>query len=47
VQAWLTSKGGVKARITPKGWGESKPVATNDTAAGRQANRRVEIVIEK
>jgi outer membrane protein OmpA-like peptidoglycan-associated protein len=47
VQAWLTSKGGVKARITPKGWGESKPVATNDTAAGRQQNRRVEIVIEK
>lgn len=47
VQAWLTSRGGVKAVITPKGWGEAKPVASNDTAAGRQQNRRVEIVIEK
>ena len=47
VQAWLTTKGGVKASITPRGWGESKPVATNDTPAGRQQNRRVEIVIEK
>ena len=47
VQAWLTSKGGVKAQIAPKGWGEAKPVASNDTSAGRQQNRRVEIVIEK
>ena len=47
VQAWLTSRGGVKAVITPKGWGEATPVASNDTAAGRQQNRRVEIVIEK
>jgi outer membrane protein OmpA-like peptidoglycan-associated protein len=29
-----------------RGFGESTPVASNDTAAGRQVNRRVEIIIE-
>jgi outer membrane protein OmpA-like peptidoglycan-associated protein len=47
VQAWLASNGGVKAAFATKGWGESKPAATNDTAAGRQQNRRVEVIIEK
>ncbi|MBI1752674.1 MAG: OmpA family protein [Acidobacteria bacterium] len=37
---------GVKAEaITFKGFGEGHPVATNDTAAGRQENRRVELVV--
>jgi outer membrane protein OmpA-like peptidoglycan-associated protein len=38
--------GGVDAsKITAEGFGESQPVASNDTPAGRQQNRRVEIVI--
>jgi outer membrane protein OmpA-like peptidoglycan-associated protein len=38
--------GGVDAsKITAEGFGETRPVATNDTPAGRQQNRRVEIVI--
>lgn len=32
-------------RLTTLGYGERRPIATNDTAAGRAANRRVEIVI--
>jgi outer membrane protein OmpA-like peptidoglycan-associated protein len=47
VQRWLAASGGVKAKVTPRGFGETRPVAGNDTAAGRQQNRRVEIVIEK
>jgi outer membrane protein OmpA-like peptidoglycan-associated protein len=33
------------SKISAEGYGESRPVASNDTPAGRQQNRRVEIVI--
>ena len=47
VQAWLAAKGVEAARLTPRGFGEGKPVADNGTAEGRQRNRRVEVIIEK
>lgn len=32
-------------RISTRGYGEDYPVASNDTAADRQLNRRVEIIL--
>jgi len=45
VKATLISSGIDSARIQTKGYGESYPVAGNETPAGRQQNRRVEIII--
>jgi outer membrane protein OmpA-like peptidoglycan-associated protein len=45
VRAALMQDGVAPARIVARGYGESAPVATNDTAAGRQLNRRVEVAI--
>ena len=44
VKNFLTSQG-ITAEITIKGYGESRPIASNDTPEGKQKNRRVEIVI--
>lgn len=41
----LTSLGISKDRLDVKAYGEDFPVATNDTASGRQQNRRVQLVI--
>ena len=45
VRTALLGMGVGTERITSRGYGESYPVAGNDTAAGRQLNRRVEIVV--
>lgn len=47
VRQFLASAGIDPRRITAQGMGESLPVASNDTAAGRQQNRRVEIQLSQ
>jgi outer membrane protein OmpA-like peptidoglycan-associated protein len=42
---FLMTRGVAGSRINIVGLGETEPVDTNDTAAGRQANRRVEVAI--
>ncbi len=46
VKAWLMSQGVDPVRLVASGKGESSPVAGNDSACGRQLNRRVEVIIE-
>lgn len=43
VKNYLTGRGIVGTRMTPQGFGESRPIDTNDTEAGRENNRRVEL----
>ena len=45
VRNYLTQEGMAASSVTSKGFGKTQPVASNETAAGRQQNRRVEIVI--
>jgi outer membrane protein OmpA-like peptidoglycan-associated protein len=45
VKNTLVGQGVNPARMTAVGYGESKPVAGNDSESGRQMNRRVEITI--
>ncbi|HET6628877.1 MAG TPA: OmpA family protein [Woeseiaceae bacterium] len=43
----LVERGISSSRLRPVGLGEDYPVATNETTAGRQQNRRVEIVVSE
>jgi outer membrane protein OmpA-like peptidoglycan-associated protein len=45
VRDYLLQQGLDPTSVTATGFGKSNPVASNDTAAGRQQNRRVEIII--
>jgi outer membrane protein OmpA-like peptidoglycan-associated protein len=45
VRSYLVEQGVPGDNISATGFGKTKPVASNDTSAGRQKNRRVEIVV--
>lgn len=45
VRSYLVQQGITQGAVGTAGFGESRPVATNGTASGRQQNRRVEIVV--
>jgi outer membrane protein OmpA-like peptidoglycan-associated protein len=45
VRDFLIQQGMPGSSVTTKGFGKAEPVASNDTAQGRQQNRRVELVI--
>lgn len=48
VRLYLVRKGVPESKISAEGFGETRPVADNDTPEGREANRRVEInVVEQ
>jgi len=45
VRDYLVQNGIQMNNVTAKGFGKTRPVVSNDTAAGRQQNRRVELVV--
>ena len=45
VRDYVVKKGVDSSRVSGQGFGESKPIADNETAAGRAKNRRVEIKV--
>lgn len=46
VKSLLVADGVNSGRIVTRGHGETQPIASNDTPAGRQQNRRVKVTIE-
>ncbi|MCL4110513.1 UNVERIFIED_CONTAM: hypothetical protein GTU68_047762 [Idotea baltica] len=47
VKARLVGSGIDASRLTATGYGDAEPVASNDTAEGREQNRRVEVKLMK
>jgi outer membrane protein OmpA-like peptidoglycan-associated protein len=47
VQTALTQRGVARSQITTLGKGENFPIASNDSADGRQSNRRVELIFSE
>ena len=45
VKGYLLSRGVAASRLSASGMGEASPVADNESAGGRQQNRRVEVII--
>jgi len=45
VRTYLVSQGIASNTVTTRGFGDTQPVASNDTAGGRQQNRRVELIV--
>jgi outer membrane protein OmpA-like peptidoglycan-associated protein len=45
VRDYLVQQGIQRNHVTAMGFGKTLPVASNDTAAGRQQNRRVKLVV--
>ncbi len=46
VSSYLAAQGVSAQRLITVGYGETRPIASNDTAEGRQQNRRVEITLQ-
>jgi len=47
IKALLVAGGIDGSRITTAGWGQEKPIATNDTEEGKAKNRRTELIVTK
>jgi len=47
VKMYLAKKGIDASKLDPMAYGESRPIASNDTEEGREKNRRVEFIIEE
>jgi outer membrane protein OmpA-like peptidoglycan-associated protein len=45
VRSYLTQQGVPEGSTTSTGFGKTRPIASNDTAEGRQQNRRVELIV--
>ena len=45
VRDYLVQQGMASGSVSTKGFGKTQPVASNETVAGRQQNRRVELVV--